>query len=40
MAVPYLAWMTPFEERMLSDGLAGDVDYMARFRYRLMPGIW
>jgi|GEM_PF-6351489 hypothetical protein len=38
--MPFLAWMTAFEERMLSDGLAGYADYAARARYCLIPGIW
>ncbi len=28
------------EERALSDGLPGYADYLARVRYRLVPGVW
>ena len=28
------------EERALIDGLPGYADYLARVRYRLMPGVW
>lgn len=28
------------EERALSDGLPGYADYLARVRYRLVPGLW
>jgi protein-S-isoprenylcysteine O-methyltransferase Ste14 len=29
-----------FEERALIDGLPGYADYLARVRYRLVPGLW
>jgi protein-S-isoprenylcysteine O-methyltransferase Ste14 len=29
-----------FEERALIDGLPGYADYLARVRYRLVPGVW
>ncbi len=29
-----------FEERALADGLPGYADYLARVRYRLLPGLW
>ena len=28
------------EERVLSAGLPGYADYLARVRYRLIPGLW
>ncbi len=28
------------EERALLEGLSGYADYVARVRYRLVPGIW
>ena len=28
------------EERALAEGLPGYADYVARVRYRLVPGIW
>ena len=28
------------EERALTDGLPGYADYVARVRYRLVPGLW
>jgi len=31
---------TSFEDRMLQDELEGYVDYAARVRWRLLPGIW
>jgi len=31
---------TRIEERTLVAGLSGYVDYTARVRYRLVPGLW
>lgn len=35
-----LVWRTGKEDRFLTAGLPGYVDYAARVRYRLVPGVW
>jgi len=38
--LPVLAWRLLDEERVLRRDLPGYIDYCARVRYRLIPGIW
>ena len=38
--IPLLAARTLGEEAMLPDGLPGYLDYAARVRFRLLPGVW
>jgi protein-S-isoprenylcysteine O-methyltransferase Ste14 len=35
-----IAWRATHEERALRAELSGYEDYIARVRYRLLPGIW
>jgi protein-S-isoprenylcysteine O-methyltransferase Ste14 len=35
-----VSWRAVFEERLLKRDLPGYADYMARVRYRLIPGVW
>ena len=38
--LPFLVWRLVDEEQVLARELPGYVDYRARVRYRLLPGIW
>jgi len=38
--IAILGFRAVLEERTLKQGLPGYGDYMARVRYRLIPGIW
>ena len=38
--LPVLAWRLLDEERVLRRDLPGYIDYCARVRYRLIPGVW
>ncbi len=40
LALVLLVWRLLVEDRMLQRGLPGYPDYVARVRYRLVPGIW
>jgi protein-S-isoprenylcysteine O-methyltransferase Ste14 len=40
LAIPMLLWRCIGEDRMLRAGLPGYVEYAARVRWRLIPGIW
>jgi protein-S-isoprenylcysteine O-methyltransferase Ste14 len=40
IALALLVWRTVVEDRMLQRDLPGYANYVARVRYRLMPGIW
>jgi protein-S-isoprenylcysteine O-methyltransferase Ste14 len=40
LALPITVYRTIIEDQMLRDELAGYVDYAAKVRYRLIPGVW